>query len=150
MGPNDEIGRRQQRPIGYRRNDQARVWSDAVGVRLDRLELLVGRDFSFEQLNQLDLRLRSKLAEVCLERLNEDRRGRGVPSAAIEHGEHPVLERQSGVPEVGRMFRLRIDADWTPELLCQLLGELDDLVKGWHFELPVPRVGAEVEPLTRA
>src|SRR6185436_15231077 len=60
------------------------------------------------------------------------------------------LERKADRAEVGRMLRLGIDADRTPDLASTLLCELDHLVERRDIELPIKGVRAEGEPLARA
>jgi len=62
-----EIGGRHKGAIGNRRKNETCVRSYPVRIRLDRPQLSVGWDFSFEELNQLDLRLRPDLPQVRLE-----------------------------------------------------------------------------------
>src|SRR6266850_1393180 len=136
----NEIVWRQQRPVGRGGDDETRAGADAVGVRPDCPQLLVRRHLPLEQLNQLDPRLRTDLPQVRLERLDEDRRARGVPSVPIERGQQAILQRQADAAEVGRVLRLRVDADRASELVPQLLRQLDHLVEGRHLEPAVPAV----------
>jgi len=145
VGARNEVGGRKQRAIGDRRNHETRVRANSVRVRLDRPQIGIRRYFSFDQLNQLERRLRTKFAEIGLERLDEHRRSRFAPSVAIERREYSILEWQADAAEVGGMFALGIDADRATELVAELQRQLDHFVEGWHLELPVPAMRAETD-----
>jgi hypothetical protein len=72
-----------------------------------------------------------------LERLDEDGRVAPIPAGRPEHLEEPVLQRQTDRLVIGRMLRLRIDADRASRFLGLLLRQGDDLLEGRDVESTV-------------
>src|SRR5689334_6245714 len=61
-----------------------------------------------------------------------------------------VLEWQADVPEVGRVFGLGIDPNWTLQLAPEPLRQFDHFIEGWNGELPVIGVRTKWKPFVRA
>jgi hypothetical protein len=64
--------------------------------------------------------------------------------------EQRLFKREADASKIRGMFGLRVDADWSPELLRQLLRQGNDLVEGRDLELAVVVVGPKRQTLLRA